>query len=133
MPRKLPALTPENRPFWTGGQRRELLIHRCSSCARWFHPPAPVCPACHGRDVGPKAVSGLGHVHSFTINRQKWAADLDVPYIIAIVGLVEQEGLRFLTNIVDCPPEEVTIGMPVEATFLHAEDVWIPQFRKRPS
>ena len=27
------------------------------------------------------------------------------------------EGLKMLTNIVDCPPEQVKIGMPVEAVF----------------
>ncbi len=131
MPRKLPAFTPENRAFWTGGERGELLIYRCQACSRWFHPPAPVCPVCHSRDVGPQPVSGLGHVHSLTINRQKWAEDLAEPYVIAIVDLVEQEGLRFLTNIVECPPEAVAIGMAVEVIFLNIEDVWIPQFRKR--
>jgi hypothetical protein len=131
MPRKLPAFTPENRAFWTGGEQGELLIYRCAACARWFHPPAPVCPACHSRDVGPQAVSGRGHVHSFTVNRQNWDGDLDVPYVIAIVDLIEQTGLRFLTNIVDCPPEAVTIDMPVEVVFLNVEDVWIPQFRRR--
>ncbi|MFN3725953.1 MAG: Zn-ribbon domain-containing OB-fold protein [Allosphingosinicella sp.] len=131
MPRKLPALTPENRPFWTGGGRGELLIHRCEDCTRWFHPPAPVCPNCRSRAVGPQPVSGRGHVHSFTINVQKWAEDLAVPYIVAIVDLVEQDGLRFLTNIVDCAPDEVSIEDPVEVTFLNFEDVWIPVFRKR--
>jgi uncharacterized OB-fold protein len=130
MSRKLPALTPENRDFWTGGANGALLIYRCAACERWFHPPAPICPSCHSRDVGPHPVSGAGAVHSFTINRQKWASDLDQPYVIAIVDLAEQEGLRFLTNIVDCAPEEVAIGMKVEVAFLQAEDVWLPQFRK---
>jgi hypothetical protein len=30
------------------------------------------------------------------------------------------EGVKLLTNIIDCPPEQVRIGMPVEAVF---EDV----------
>jgi uncharacterized OB-fold protein len=30
------------------------------------------------------------------------------------------EGLKMLTNIVDCPPEQVKIGMPVEVVY---EDV----------
>jgi uncharacterized OB-fold protein len=128
--RKLPALTPENRAFWTGGANGALLIYRCGGCAHWFHPPAPICPSCRSRNVGPHPVSGTGTVHSFTINRQKWAPDLDQPYVIAIVDLAEQEGLRFLTNIVDCVPEEVAIGMKVEVAFLQAEDVWLPQFRK---
>jgi uncharacterized OB-fold protein len=30
------------------------------------------------------------------------------------------EGLKMMTNIVDCPPEQVKIGMPVEVVY---EDV----------
>jgi hypothetical protein len=30
---------------------------------------------------------------------------------------------------VDCPVEDVRIGMPVEVEFEHHEDVWIPVFR----
>ena len=37
--------------------------------------------------------------------------------------LVElEEGVRMFTNIVDCNPSDVTIGMPVEVTFERATD-----------
>jgi uncharacterized OB-fold protein len=41
-----------------------------------------------------------------------------VPYVIAIVEL--EEGPRMTTNIVQCDPDAVHIGMPVQAAF---EDV----------
>jgi hypothetical protein len=28
-----------------------------------------------------------------------------------------EEGVKLMTNIVDCPPEQVKIDMPVEAVF----------------
>jgi uncharacterized OB-fold protein len=130
MQRKLPLLTPENRAFWQGGEQGRLLIHRCRGCHRWFHPPAPVCPRCNSTDVGPEPVSGRGMVASFTVNRQAWVPDLAEPYVIAIVELDEQPGLRFVTNIVGMPPDEVTIGLRVRVAFLHCEDVWLPQFEK---
>jgi len=130
MQRKLPLLTPENRAFWQGGADGQLLIHRCRACNRWFHPPAPVCPTCNSLDVGPESVSGRGTVVSFTINHQAWTPDLSEPYVIAIVELDEQPALRFLTNIVDSPVNEIAIGMRVSVTFLQCEDVWLPQFRK---
>jgi len=128
--RKLPRLTPENRAFWQGGERGELLIYRCRACRHWFHQPAPICPRCGSRDVGPEPVCGKGRVHSFTINHQPWDASLTEPYIIAIVELDEQPGLRFVTNIIGIPPEEVAIDMRVRVTFLQQEDIWLPLFQK---
>lgn len=128
--RKLPLLSAENRPFWTGGERGELLIHRCRDCERYFHPPAPVCRFCSSLAVGPAPVSGRGRVAAFTINRQAWIPELAEPYVVAIVELEEQEGLRFLSNIVGCDPETVEVGLPVKVVFEHVEDVWIPLFER---
>lgn len=130
MQRKLPRLTAENRSFWQGGAKGRLLIHRCRECTRWFHPPAPVCPNCNATDVGPEPVSGRGIVLSCTVNHQAWVPELVEPYSIAIVELSEQPGLRFLTNIIGCPPEDVTIGMAVRVSFLECDDVWLPQFER---
>ena len=41
-----------------------------------------------------------------------------------------EEGVRMLTNIVDCDPESVTIGMPVEVTFEDVTpEVSVPLFK----
>ena len=51
-----------------------------------------------------------------------------LPYVMAYVEL--DEGVRLLTNLVGCKPEEVKIGMPVEVTFEDATaEVSIPLFR----
>jgi uncharacterized OB-fold protein len=126
--RKLPLLTPENSPFWQGGANARLLIARCDDCRRWQHPPGPVCRACGSREVHPRPASGRGRVFSFTINHQRWTPELEVPNVIAIVELEEQPGLRFISNIVDCPVQAVAIGMPVRVRFLQQEDVWLPLF-----
>ena len=54
------------------------------------------------------------------------------PYVIAIVELDEQPGLRLTTNIVNCPVEAVHIGMRVRVLFDHREDVWLPLFEPLP-
>jgi uncharacterized OB-fold protein len=130
MPRKLPQITVINAPFWQGGKDSALLIHFCRGCALFFHPPAPVCPRCLSFDVAPRPVSGRGRVITYTVNHQRWTPDLEVPFVIAIVELVEQSGLRFLTNIIDCQPAEVSIDMPVRVRFQQVEDVWLPQFER---
>lgn len=127
-PRILPQLTPENRHFWTGGANGELLILRCRACGRWVHPPAASCPECGGGGPVPEATSGKGTVFTFTVNRHPYNPAVPLPYVIAIVELPEQEGLRFTTNIVNTDPEDVTIGMPVRVLFEQYDEIYVPVF-----
>ena len=53
---------------------------------------------------------------------------MPVPYDIAIVELVEQQGLRFITNVVGCAPKDVYIGMPVHVAFEQHGEVFVPVF-----
>lgn len=130
MPRKLPALTADTAPFWQGGANGLLQIHHCAACDRFFHPPAPICPRCASADVAPRAVSGRGKVMSFTVNQQAWTPELQEPYVVAIVELAEQEGLRLLSNVVGCEPDAVHIDLPVRVRFEQHEDVWLPFFER---
>lgn len=129
--RMLPPLTPENRHFWTGGAHGELRILRCAACDRWVHPPRASCPTCGGALV-PEAVSGKGTVFTFTVNRHPYNPVVPLPYVIAIVELREQEGLRFTTNIVNCVPEDVVIGMPVKVRFEDHGEIYVPVFEPDP-
>ena len=126
--RVLPRVTDGNRHFWTGGAEGKLRFLRCRSCRTYVHPPAPVCPTCLSRDVAPEAVSGRATLLTFTLNHQPWVPAPDHPYAIAIVEIEEQPGLRLMTNIVNCPPESVQIGMPVRVVFEQHEDVYVPLF-----
>lgn len=125
----LPVVTQLNQHFWTGGFKGELRISACQDCAILVHPASPVCPKCLGRDLAPKRLSGRGQLYSFTINHQPWSAAYETPYIIALVQLDEQPGLRLTTRLVDCAPGQVKIGMAVEVTFDCIEDVALPLFR----
>ena len=130
MPWPIPQITDENGAFWTGGRDGEILINRCTSCGYWIHPPTPRCPKCLSDAVEPQAASGRGTVYSYTINRQAWVPGLEVPFVIAMVELDDQPGLRLMTNIVDCPTEEVEIDMPVEVAFVERGEAFIPVFHR---
>ncbi|MGE0385894.1 MAG: Zn-ribbon domain-containing OB-fold protein [Gammaproteobacteria bacterium] len=124
-----PLLTELNRDYWTGGLNGELRIQRCQACGLWHHPPTTVCRRCLSRDLRAQAVSGKGTVAAFTINHQQWSPSATPdPYVIAIVELAEQAGLRQTTNIVNCPVREVYIGMPVRVLFEPLADVAVPVF-----
>jgi len=57
----------------------------------------------------------MGHVYAMTIEPNPAAAGSKFsqgePYVVALVELVE--GVRMMTNIVDCDPSDVAIGMEV--------------------
>ncbi|EAQ00615.1 hypothetical protein JNB_10589 [Janibacter sp. HTCC2649] len=131
--RLAPAPTAESRPFWTGGERGELLIARCQSCGHFFHPPAPVCFRCRSVDVAPEPTSGRGFVAAWTINRQQWLPGMLPPYVVAMIQLAEDRDVRITSNLVDVDTEHLAVGLEVEAFFEEwgeGEDrVWIPLFR----
>jgi uncharacterized OB-fold protein len=130
--RILPRLTDHNRDFWTGGARGELRFWRCSDCAEYIHPPQPICPTCLSKAMTVEAVSGRATLASYSINHQPWMPGPELPYVVAIVEIVEQPTVRLTTNLVNCLDEEIEIGMPVRVTFEHHVDpdgdVYIPLF-----
>ena len=80
--------------------------------------------------MAPQATSGRGRIATYTINHQAWKPELATPYVVAIVELDDQPGLRLLSNVVELVPDQVRIGMPVYVTFEQHEDVWLPLFKK---
>lgn len=128
-PPPLPHLDDENRFFWTAGAEGALRFLRCLDCRHYLHPPRPRCPSCRGENLTPESVSGRATLASFTVNHQPWVPGMEVPFVVAIVELPEQVGLRLTTNLVECAPEAVRIGMALEVVFGHYEDVWLPYFR----
>jgi acetyl-CoA acetyltransferase len=97
-----------------------------------MHPPLPICPTCRSRKVGLTPVSGRATVVGFSVNHQSWLPSFPPPYVVAIVAMEEDDRARFTTNIVNCDPNEVRVGMRVRVLFEHAGDVWIPLFEPDP-
>ena len=126
--RILPRLHDDNAFFWTSGGDGLLRFLRCGSCGYWIHPPGPICPMCHSKEVAPEPVAGTAVLHTYTVNQQAWLPGFDPPYVVAIVELPEQEGLRLTTNLVNCALDDVRIGLPVRVVFEEWDDVWLPLF-----
>lgn len=127
--RPTPRVTATTEPFWRGGVTGSLHIQRCADCGYFAHPPGPVCPRCLGRALDSVPVSGRARVVASTVNHHPWYPGWAVPYVVAIVELDEQPGLRLTTNIVECDPGAVTIGMAVSVRFAPIDDgVWLPLF-----
>lgn len=129
-PKPLPRIDEESKGYWEACQRRELVIQRCGACGVLRHYPRALCPRCLSEAVEWVRASGRGTVYTFTVTHQNQAPGFRdaLPYVLAYVEL--DEGVRLLTNVVDCAPEAVRIGMAVEVVFEDATPaVTLPKFR----
>jgi uncharacterized OB-fold protein len=124
-----PFLSPRTTEFWRAGSDGVLRIARCQTCGRYRHPPRPVCAACHGDDIRFEDVSGHGRVWSWTVNHYAWAPEMPPPYVVALVDLAEQPGLRLMSNLVECELDRIEVDMAVEVCFARTGDAHIPLFR----
>jgi uncharacterized OB-fold protein len=127
--RPAPALEAHTEAFWRACRAGRLEFTRCVACDWLIHPSRPMCPRCRGHNLSVAQVSGRASLYSYTVNHQAWFPGQAVPYIIGLVELVEQTGLRLTTNIVGCTPERLAIGMPLRVVFeVVNDDVALPLF-----
>src|SRR5215470_17114691 len=105
----LPRIDEESRGWWEALARHELVLQRCRACGTTRFPPRAVWPACLSSDVEWRRAGGRGVVYSFTVTHQNQAPGFreELPYVLAVVELAE--GVRMMTNVVGCPPDQVRI------------------------
>lgn len=128
----VPRVTPELAPFFAAARARRLVVQRCSGCGLLRFPPRELCSRCWSREAEWLPVSGRGEVFSFYWMHQIYQPGFaaEVPYAVVIVAL--EEGPHVLSNMVDCPREELRVGLPVDVTFEDASaEVTLPKFRPR--
>ena len=115
-PRPAPIVDNDSAPYWKALRDGTLVVQRCTSCGHSQLYPRDRCLVCRG-EVAFVEASGRGTVYSFTVIRQNYARPFRdwIPYVVALVDL--EEGPRLMTNIVDCDPDAVTVGMAVVARF----------------
>jgi uncharacterized OB-fold protein len=138
--RLLPRVDTRSGFFWKSGADGKLRFLRCAVCGTFAHPPQPLCPSCHSKEVSPEAVSGRATLATYTINHQPWMPGPELPYVVAIVEIEEQPDVRLMTNLVNCPLDDIRIGMPVRVVFEQHDDpdepespgVFLPLFEPDP-
>ncbi len=125
-PRPSVSMNANTRGFWEAAKKGELVIQSCDDCQNLQHPPAVRCLKCRSQNLGWQKVSGRGKLYSHCrVHYPRTPAFPEPP----VVGLIElEEGVRIVSNITDCPPEKVQIGMDVDVWF-HPGDTFLPLFR----
>jgi len=126
----LPRPSEDSAPYWEAAQRGELRMQQCAECGHVRFPPSVLCARCLSERAEWVKLSGRGHVFSWIVVHQSQhpAFNADVPYNVAIIELAE--GPRLHSTIVDCPNDEIHVGLPVEVVFDKVNDeITLPRFR----
>jgi uncharacterized protein len=123
-----PLVTPDTAFFWAGTAAGELRIQRCESCGTLRHPPGPCCPACGAMSRGYVVAAGTGEVYSYVVHHHPPVPGKRLPMVVALVEL--PEGVRMVGEMPGVRPDQVRIGLPVQATFVRVdEDLTLPAWR----
>lgn len=127
----LPRVDADSAGFWVAARTGGLSLARCSTCRLWQQPPAELCRAC-AAPLAFEPVSGRGTVFSYIVVRHAAVPGHDVPYVVALVELEEQTGLR-LSGVVRDAVDRVQVGDAVEVRMvgLGDSDLCGPEFALR--
>jgi uncharacterized OB-fold protein len=114
--------------YWQKLKTGELWLQYCIECQQFIFYPRETCPHCLQSKLEWQPVSGLGIVYSYTIvNVSALPEFIDqTPYIYAIIELAE--GVKLPSNIIDCPLEQVQVGLPVKLTMIKRGENTLPVF-----
>jgi uncharacterized OB-fold protein len=127
-PAMRPVISPDTAFFWDGSAVSELRIQQCGDCGALRHPPGPMCPHCGATNPQYVVAAGTGEIFSYVVHRHPPVPGKRLPIVIALVSL--DEGVRMLGELVGTDPEQVQIGLPVQAEFVRIDDeLTLPAWR----
>ena len=125
-----PMVGRDDEYFWNGVKEGKLLLQRCSGCGKLRQPPSPMCGDCGSLEWDTLESSGRGTVYTWILSHHPNQPE-ETPRIVALIEL--EEGVRFVSNLIDLEPGQVRNDMPVEVSFEELEayegTVVLPQFR----
>jgi uncharacterized protein len=132
-PRLEPPISDAALPYWDATREKKLVLQWCDDCDRPVQFPRAVCPVCLSTNLSWRDARGTGVVSAVTVEHrpQNPRMAARAPYAVALVDL--DEGARLLTNVVNCPPENVAIGQRVRVTWEELSDGrHLPLFEPEP-
>ena len=110
-----PAVNPGDQPYFDAANEGKLMLKKCNACGEVHHYPRALCPFCWSDKVEWVQAKGTGEIYTYSVTRRGGP----VPYCIAYVTL--DEGIKMMTNIVDCDLDAIRIGQAVTVVFKPTE------------
>lgn len=117
---------PDTALFWQATKDQAFRYQQCGNCGTVVWHVRKHCTGCLDGELTWQTSNNQGRIYSYSVIRQSYHPFFRnlVPYVVAWVDL--DEGPRFLTNVVGCDVEEVSVDMPVRITWEEHEKVNIP-------
>jgi hypothetical protein len=124
-----PPVSEATAPFWDATRERRLVLPWSTVTGRPMWYPREADPANPSAPVEWREAGGEGTVYAASVHHRPGPGrdEADGPYVVALVELAE--GVRMMSNVVGCPPGDVTVGMPVRLAWHPLSDGrHLPQF-----
>jgi hypothetical protein len=124
--------------YWQAANDERLVMQKCDACAKLRFTPAPICTHCGDDQFTWAELSGKGKIITWTVITHPIhpAAVAKVPYVVVVVELDEQPGLRMVSNLIDVEVGEdgsaptITFDAAVSVAFEpHPSGQKLPVFR----
>jgi uncharacterized OB-fold protein len=119
------SASPTEDPFLRGLMDGRLIAQRCPVCAKVYFPPRPACPTDGVPTTDRIELSDHGTITTFcVVNVPFLGQRIPPPYVSAYV-LLDGADIPFLHLLLGVAPEDVRMGMRVEAVWKPREQ-WGP-------
>ena len=129
-PRFEPPASEATEHFWEATKQKRYLVQWCDDCAQPVFYPREVCPRCLSAEhLDWRQSKGTGTVYAVSVQHRPANPTMTdrVPYVVALIDL--DDGIRVMSNVVNCEPDDVAIGQAVTVTWEELSDGRnLPQF-----
>lgn len=106
----------------------KIMASKCKDCGKIHLPPKPICTKCFGKNLEWVELPKRGKLVAFTCiaigppEMKKEGFDRNNPYCTGVIEILD--GVRIDSRIQGVDPkmpENIKIGMPMKADFIHKE------------
>ncbi|MEV6710498.1 OB-fold domain-containing protein [Lentzea sp. NPDC051208] len=119
------SASPTEDPFLRGLMEGRLIAQRCPVCEKVYFPPRPACPVDGVPTTDQIELSDHGTITTYcVVNVPFLGQRIPPPYVSAYV-LLDGADIPFLHLLLGVAPEDVRMGMRVEAVWKPREE-WGP-------
>ena len=117
-----PPQSDHGTPFWDATRDERLLIPYSAATGEPFWYPREVAPDTLEPDIEWREASGDGVVYAVSVQHRPGPGrdPDDGPYAVALIDLAE--GVRIMSNVIGCEPDQVAVAMAVRVAWHELSD-----------